>query len=268
MKVTSTVNAPEPQKPGAAKALNKNQAAEANAQGGENEGAQSIAQGRDFASVLDEVNREHELKDQHVKEDERTDAKTSDRAERERLVQKREDRHDGETGGGGGFGRRNEIGDTVLHTEATSARAILHIADLERIVASVRTQMLSGGRQEVTLDLHRSVLEGLRIRLTRDTQGRLNAEFIASTERVRSQLEARAPELSELLRARGVDLASLNTKVEADAGQTATGGDGRESFERLATAGGASLTSRAGNAAEVDETSGQAIDESNSTYRA
>ncbi|MEA2174006.1 MAG: hypothetical protein QOD00_1598 [Blastocatellia bacterium] len=267
MKVTSTVNAPEPQKPGAAKALNKNQAAETNSQGGENEGAQSIAQGRDFASVLDEVNRERERQDRQVKEHERTETKTSDRAERERLVQKREDRQDGETGGGA-FGRRSEVVETGLHTEATSARAILHIADLERIVAAVRTQMLSGGRQEVTLDLHRSVLEGLRIRLTRDTQGRLNAEFIASTERVRSQLEARAPELSELLRARGVDLASLNTKVEADAGQTATGGDGRGSFENLSTVGGASVAARTGNSAEIDEASGQAIDESNSTYRA
>jgi flagellar hook-length control protein FliK len=267
MKVTSSVNAPEQQKPSAAKANNKNQAAEANAQGSENEGAQSVAQGRDFASVLDEVNREREQQDQHIKEDERTETKTSDRAGRERLVQKREDRHDSETGGGG-FGRRSEISETALLTEATNARAILHIADLEKIVAAVRTQMLSGGRHEVTLDLHRSVLEGLRIRLTRDTQGRLNAEFIASTEKVRSQLEARAPELSELLRARGVDLASLNTKVEADAGQTATGGNQGESFERMTTAGGASISSRTGNAAETGEASGQVLDESNSTYRA
>lgn len=268
MKITSHVNGPEQPKPDTGKALNKAQRADA--QTTESEAAPGAPQGRDFASVLEEVSRESERREEHGKDEEPAESKRTERAgEHERLVQKREERREGE-GSGGGFGSRGGVTETTLQTEATGARAILHIADLEKIVAAVRTQMLGGGRNEVTLELHRSVLEGLRIRLTRDGQGRITAEFIAATERVRAQVDARSQELAELLRSRGLNLASLSARTEADAGGSHNaGGDAqRDSFERLSgLAGAGEAGSTATESAHV-EASERVADEDGSTYRA
>jgi flagellar hook-length control protein FliK len=111
--------------------------------------------------------------------------------------------------------------------EQASARAILHVADLERIVSAVRAQLVEG-RHVVTIELRRSVLEGLKVRLSSDGDGRVTAEFIAASERVRTQLDARAGELAELLRGRGVNLAELRTGVE-----TSTGNEGGSPREEL-----------------------------------
>jgi hypothetical protein len=115
------------------------------------------------------------------------------------------------------------------------ARAVLHIADLEKLVSVVRTQIHADGRREVTLVLHRSVLDGLRVKLSADGAGRINAEFIASTEKVRAQVDARSAELADLLRSRGIALAGLRTSVGAGADQDASGGGrGRDPFEVVA----------------------------------
>jgi len=106
-----------------------------------------------------------------------------------------------------------------------NARAILHVVDLERIVALVRTQIAPGGRHEITIELTRSTLEGLRIKLSRDASGRIDAEFIAASERVRAQLDARSGDLAELLRARGVQVGTLKTSIDAG---TFGQGDGDE----------------------------------------
>lgn len=239
----------------------------------EDDGALAATQqGRDFASVLEDVTRAAERDDNEGGEaDERQDAKTSTHAERERESKRREDRHDGGTGGGG-FEQRGQVREASQGGESAPARAILHIADLERIVAAVRTQLHPGGRQEVTLELHRSVLEGLRVRLTTDAQGRVNAEFIAATEKVRAQLDARAPELSALLRGRGVELASLHTTVGANGNQTASGEGGRHTPPDSYGAPRASSVTDAAPAAVAeardDSPREPVADESTSSYRA
>lgn len=237
----------------------------------EDDGALAAAhQGRDFASVLEDVTRAAGRDEgENAEADERQDAKTSAHPERERESKRREDRHDGGAGGGG-FEQRGYVREAAPGGEAAPARAILHIADLERIVAAVRTQLHPGGRQEVTLELHRSVLEGLRVRLTTDAQGRVNAEFIAATEKVRAQLDARSADLSALLRGRGVELASLHMSVGGNGNQTASGDGGRHAPPGSSGATHASSATNAAPQSRVEDDSplGPIADESSSSYRA
>jgi flagellar hook-length control protein FliK len=120
----------------------------------------------------------------------------------------------------------------------------------------------------VTIELRRSVLEGLKVKLSTDGGGRVTAEFIAASERVRSQLDARAGELAELLRGRGVNLASLRTGVETGAG--AAGGDSSQSEDLSQTVGRARAASN--DATEAPRDSGPSEETgsgaSNNTYRA
>lgn len=195
---------------------------------------------RDFASVFDEVvSRPEQRNEEAHDEGDRRVSRETERAEHDGSARRREEREGGsnQTGGdgrSGGFDTRAPLREVSAIGEATSARAILHVADLERIVSAVRAQVAEGGRHVVTIELRRSVLEGLKVKLSADGGGRVTAELIAASERVRSQLDARAGELAELLRGRGVNLAALHTGVE-----TGAGGEGNSPREQLSqTIGG------------------------------
>ncbi|HEY0173115.1 MAG TPA: hypothetical protein VGB98_19055 [Pyrinomonadaceae bacterium] len=184
---------------------------------------------RDFASVFDEVASRPEAREDESGEGDRRVSRDAERAEHDGSAQRREEREGGGSdnagdGRGGGFEHRAALRETGVTGDATAARSILHVADLERIVSAVRSQAAEGGRHVVTIELRRSVLEGLKVTLSADGAGRVTAEFIAASERVRSQLDARASELAELLRGRGVNLAALRTSV--DAGGDSPGGFG------------------------------------------
>lgn len=184
---------------------------------------------RDFASVFDEVVSRPERREDESGEGDRRVSRDAERPEHEASAQRREEREGGGSdnagdGRGGGFEHRAALRETTATGDATAARSILHVADLERIVSAVRSQAAEGGRPVVTIELRRSVLEGLQVRLSADASGRVTAEFIAASERVRSQIDARASELADLLRGRGVNLAALRTSVEA--GGDAPGGFG------------------------------------------
>jgi flagellar hook-length control protein FliK len=99
---------------------------------------------------------------------------------------------------------------------------------MERILAAIRTQVLPGGNREVTLDLQRSVLEGLRIKLTADPRGRIGVEFLAGSEAVKGQVDARAGELVEMFRAHGVKLQTLQSSVS----NTSTNSEGHNRQSR------------------------------------
>ncbi len=92
---------------------------------------------------------------------------------------------------------------------APAARSILHVADLERIVATIRTETFQNQKQ-VTIALRNSVLQGLQIKLTIGENGKLKAEFLASGEQVKKQLERRKKELSDILHNRS----SLFSEIE------------------------------------------------------
>jgi len=268
MKIPTTQHAPP--RPGAeanrAPARKGWQAGEGAA--AEDAGEAGAAAGRDFASVLEEVTRPRERGGSDEAGDSETlDAKPRERAEAEPEARRREERQ-GDTGGdaaGGGFEHRANVREAAANSDAAAARSILHIADLERLVSAVRTQTLAGGVREVTIDLRRSVLEGLRVRLTLDGGGRVAAEFLAGSERVRAQVEARSAELAEVMRGRGLNLTSLRVAVAADS-------SGREANER----GGQGYAPRVAGArpaaaAETTPAEGPAAEggaDSATTYRA
>jgi len=81
---------------------------------------------------------------------------------------------------------------------ASPARSILHIADLERIISTIRTENFQNQKQ-VTIALKNSVLQGLQIKLTLTENGKIKAEFLALNEQIKKQLNLRKKELAEIL---------------------------------------------------------------------
>ena len=122
---------------------------------------------RDFASVFDEVVSRPEPREEESAEADRRVSRESERAEDKGPTGRREEREGGSNdaggdGRGGGFEHRASLRETAVASEPTAARSILHVADLERIVSAVRSQVAEGGRHVVTIELRRSVLEGLQ----------------------------------------------------------------------------------------------------------
>lgn len=108
----------------------------------------------------------------------------------------------------------------TAETAAPAARAILHVADLERIVATVRAQNLKNAEQLV-IALKHSVLEGLQIKLTLDENGTLKAEFLAANEQIKNHLNARKLEIRQIFRERGVRLSDLSVRQDSEFARSA-----------------------------------------------
>lgn len=89
-----------------------------------------------------------------------------------------------------------------------AARSILHVADLERIVATIRTETFQNSKQ-VQIALKNSVLKGLEIKLTIDANGKLKAEFLSQDSQVTKQLKARKRELNEIFIQRAVNFSEI-----------------------------------------------------------
>lgn len=130
-----------------------------------------------------------------------------------------------------GFGMNGQVAGLNLN-ENFAARSILHIADLERLVSTVRTQTALGGKREITLQLKRSVLEGLEIKITTGADAKVHLEFLAANEAVRAQVEKHSEELAGILRGRGVNLETLKTSSKSDARR-----DAAPSEQKLESAG-------------------------------
>lgn len=253
-------------RPGDKRGVNQSDAAE----GVESPDTETAA--RDFASVLDEVSNagdgERQEGDTH---NNRLEAEPKERAAESPFTKRREERKGGDgsgsdTGKGGGFEHRAaSLRETTSSAqEQPGARLILHIADLERIVSAVRTQTLAGGVREVTIELKRSVLEGLRVKLSTDGAGRVSAEFIAASERVRAQVDARASELADIMRSRGINLAEVRAGVGDSGADSRGGGQFAESNEGAARV--ASASSAASGISDIAD-GGANAEESGTTYR-
>lgn len=230
------------------------------------------AVGRDFASVLEDVTRGERAgkkAEEGATRERSEEPMATGQTERERETERREDGNK-DAGAGGGFDQRGAaVREAAPIGEATNARAILHIADLERIVAAVRTQLNPVGGREVTIELQRSVLEGLRVKLSADESGRVTAEFIAASEKVKAQLDSRSADLADLLRSRGVDLAALRTTIAADTGgQHNTGARQQDSLPLAATAQANAPAATTTTATPADATQDNLDSNSSTTYRA
>lgn len=110
------------------------------------------------------------------------------------------------------------------NTAIPQARAMLHVADLERIVSAVRSDSFTGSKQ-VTIELKNSVLDGLRIQLTLTEQGNLKAEFIALNEQIKKQLDARKNELQSVLKDRSIKCSELKITVIVPGEESIRNGD-------------------------------------------
>ena len=120
----------------------------------------------------------------------------------------------GQFSGGGQSGFGANINQLNL-SETFAARSILHIADLERLVSTIRSQINLGGRREIVLQLRRSVLEGLQVKILTDPAARVQIEFLAADEKTRSLIGEHSPELAKILRGRGINLSSLTTSLDS-----------------------------------------------------
>lgn len=138
----------------------------------------------------------------------------------------------GQTGGQGGFGTGGSAAGNLNLNENFAARSILHIADLERLVSTVRTQIGLGGKREVILQLKHSVLEGLQIKISTAPDAKVQIEFLAADPNTRRQIEKHAAELANILRGRGINLETLKTTVDSNASGDGSGSRGSESDKK------------------------------------
>lgn len=148
----------------------------------------------------------------------------------------------GQAGGGqSGFGTGTSVGQLNI-SENFAARSILHIADLERLVSTVRSQIGLGGRREIVLQLKRSVLEGLQVKITTDEAARVAVEFLAADESVRSKIAGHSQELAEILRGRGINLSSLTASLDKNKDEQSSSGGQGDSLQVSSAAGGDDLS--------------------------
>jgi len=181
-----------------------------------------------FVNILDTAAKPQKLK--QTGEDSSQERRDDDKKDKKQAVREgdssdnrsgndRIERHNSSSGGGfggsssGGFGEGN-VNQTINLSENFAARSILHIADLERMISAIRTQTGLGGKREIYLELKRSVMEGLKVKITTDPAAQVQIEFLAANEKVRSQIENHSEELTSILRGRGINLQSLRTTLD------------------------------------------------------
>lgn len=97
------------------------------------------------------------------------------------------------------------------------ARSILHIADLERIISTIRTEKFQTAQQAL-ITLKNSVLEGLQIKITLAENGTFKAEFLALNKQIKKQIDARKKELHDILRSRSLNFTQI--EVFTDEGKS------------------------------------------------
>ncbi|MDQ3801645.1 MAG: flagellar hook-length control protein FliK [Acidobacteriota bacterium] len=245
-------------------------------------------QSKSFAQILKETQNRHDgdeenfpsnrKSDRSAKEsadaDEAKNEKKSSRSvetreaveERERKQSDEQRRESGERDGSGdgdanpGFGAFVFPADNkIFNTNSIpAARSILHVADLERIVSAIRAQNLKN-ELAIVIALKHSVLEGLQIKLTVGENGKLKAEFLAASEQIKNQLDARRHELTAIIRERGINLAEMNVRQGADFSQSGETGGGQLSEKQVSAPDSGELSTAESTAETADNESNNRI---------
>ena len=184
-----------------------------------------------FEKILNE-NRKQSVKDEANSSKSANSSETSESSEVKKegekdVLEKKELKERDQNKGGGSQGESGEENENPSMLAASgffsngkisnensipAARSILHVADLERIVSTLRT-IETKNSQQVLISLKNSILEGLQIKLTVDENGKLKAEFLALNEKFKEQLKARRNELSEIFKNRGIKFQQLEFKT-------------------------------------------------------
>lgn len=177
-----------------------------------------------FAAVLEssakpQKNQRQEDSSEERRDDRRKEKKHAAEKESAELLAINDGKTDKNESSGGQFGGgQNGFGANINQlnlSENFAARSILHIADLERLVSTIRSQINLAGRREITLHLRRSVLEGLKVKILTDPASKVQIEFLAPDEKTRSLISGHSQELAEILRGRGINLGSLTTSLDS-----------------------------------------------------
>jgi len=165
----------------------------------------------DFAGVLDKVTRSHnESTSRQTERRSDEDADTREFRTREKDKLEKTD----VVAGTEQPLTRESVSTPELNTDS---RPVLHTADIDSIVTACHVQLATNGQQTVTLELSRSMLDGLRVKISADATGRITADFLAANEGIKSLLDNRSSELLEQLRSRGINVAEFKSSVTADA---------------------------------------------------
>lgn len=178
-----------------------------------------------FANLLQssakaqKTNQSHDDSSQDRRDDEKKEKarekESADNARGDGKTEKYDSSSGGQFGGQSGFGDRGNINQLNLN-DAFAARSILHIADLERLISTIRTQSALGGKREIIIQLKRSILEGLQVKVTTDPAAKVQIEFLAANEKVKTEIEKHSDELAGILRGRGINLDTMKTTVRSD----------------------------------------------------
>lgn len=186
-----------------------------------------------FSKILEETRKQNDKDNSpSAKTDSPdTDSKTSKSEKDEKTARVADEKKDAEErdGGGNGDSEADRNGDenqshvialAALQSPAQTsdakipaARSILHVADLERIISTIRTETFHNQKQ-VTIALKNSVLQGLQIKLTLTESGKIKAEFLALDKQVEKQLNQRKRELSEILKNRSTLFSEIDVKSQ------------------------------------------------------
>ncbi len=94
-----------------------------------------------------------------------------------------------------------------------NARLILHTVDLERIVSSMQTLRNKQGA-EITLNLVKSIFEGLQIKISVVSGEGLVVDFLAKNEKIKKHLEANKDDLFRLLKSKGIKVKKIRAIVQ------------------------------------------------------
>ena len=181
---------------------------------------------RTFASVLDDIMQSQERDDALPDNKQNTMPVDSQRDQAQPEPSRRfggkkaEDKEPGVTLAVGDLPRTADSG--PIHTaDDISASQILHTADLDQIAMAVRAEVVPGLQSQVILELPRSVLEGLKIKLSATGPERISAEFLARTSQVKAVVDDNSSDLAAMLRSRGIELDNLSVSLAGPlAGQT------------------------------------------------
>ncbi len=195
----------------------------------------------DFAGIFESVVKRDKEKDSETdtstKESKLEDKDNEDSSKDHKRVSEKKENDDSDSSSGNGeanagsaaWRMNNNTQMPVANLENINARAILHIADIEKIVSSVRTQLSDINMPQVVIQLKNSVLEGLQIKLSTDANGKIIAEFVSKSEKARLQVESKAKELADILHNRGIQLSSIKTSL-ADASTDNGNNQNRQAF--------------------------------------
>ena len=172
---------------------------------------------KDNSSVAKSDSSEHDTKASKSEKDEKISRLADEKKE---LEERNSKNGDGDARRDGDENQSQIISLAALQSQINSAsetvspaRSILHIADLERIISTIRSENFQNQKQ-LTIALKNSVLQGLQIKLTITENGKIKAEFLALNEQIKKQLNLRKKELAEILGNRSALFSEVEIKSQ------------------------------------------------------